>query len=60
MRFLPQNHPFRDDEDSFVGKTEYREAPVQPTLHEISEMTKGIHTVYGKLRRQKKTGKKKK
>jgi hypothetical protein len=59
-RFLPQNHPFRDDEESFVGNTEYREAPVQPTGHEISEMTKGIHTVYGKLQRQKKTGKIKK
>jgi hypothetical protein len=59
-RFLPQNHPFRDDEESFVGKTKYREAPVQPRGHEILEMAKGIHIVYGKLQRQKKTGKMKK
>jgi hypothetical protein len=55
-RFLPQNHLFRDDKESFVGKTKYREALVQPTWHEISEMTKGIHTVYGKLQRQKRQG----
>ena len=53
-RFLPANHPYRSDSVSFNGTTEFREPPVQPTGHEISEMTKDIHCVYGKLQKPKK------
>lgn len=57
--FLPADHPFRKDKDSFDGTTEDREPPIQPSGHEISEMTKGIHTIYGKTQKQQKSKKKK-
>jgi hypothetical protein len=48
-RFLSMNHPFRSDEESFDGTTDFREPPVQPTGEEISTMTMDIQTAYGKL-----------
>jgi hypothetical protein len=53
------NHPFRSDEESFDGTTDFREPPVQPTGEEISAMTMDIQTAYGKLQKQKRIGRKK-
>ncbi|XP_010240303.1 uncharacterized protein LOC100844242 isoform X2 [Brachypodium distachyon] len=58
-RFLEPNHPFRSDAESFDGSTEFREPPIQPSGHEISEMTKGLEIVYGKLQKENKTCKRK-
>ncbi|KAK1669200.1 hypothetical protein QYE76_057359 [Lolium multiflorum] len=58
-RFLSMNHPFRSDEESFDGTTDFREPPVQPTGEEISAMTMDIQTAYGKLQKQKRIGRKK-
>jgi hypothetical protein len=51
IRFLDEDHEFRYDEDSFNGKPEDREPPIQPTGLEISEMTTAVHTDYGKLQK---------
>ena len=59
-RFLDSNHEFRQDAESFDGTVEIRDPPVQPSGHEISEITKHIVTEYGKLQKHKKPGKKRK
>jgi hypothetical protein len=47
------NHPFRSDEESFDGTTDFREPPVQPTGEEISAMTMDIQTAYGRKKRNR-------
>ncbi|KAK1605765.1 hypothetical protein QYE76_029438 [Lolium multiflorum] len=58
-RFLSRDHAFRRDEESFDGTTDFRDPPVQPTGEEISAMTMDIQTAYGKLQKQKRSGRKK-
>ncbi|KAK1644553.1 hypothetical protein QYE76_062358 [Lolium multiflorum] len=58
-RFLSKDHAFRRDEESFDGTTDFRDPPVQPTGEEISAMTMDIQTAYGKLQKQKRSGRKK-
>lgn len=58
-RFLGPDHSFRSDAASFDGTIELREPPVQPSSLQISEMTKGMMTVYGKLKKPNNKGKRK-
>jgi hypothetical protein len=59
-RFLDDNHVYRNDLDSFNGKAEHREPPVQPSRKEISDMTASVHTEYGKLQKTSRSDKKRK
>lgn len=52
-RFLPQNHSFRFDEKSFDGTKELRDAPVQPSGHDILKETENLNVVFGKAEKKK-------
>lgn len=59
-RFLEPNHPDRLDGQSYNGKVDPREPPVQLSAKEISDLTEGIQTTYGKLQKPKRTNRKRK
>lgn len=52
-RYLPNNHRFRFDAHAFDGTQELRDAPVPITGFDVSEQTKDLKTIFGKLEIQK-------
>lgn len=56
-RFLPLNHKFRHEAKAFDGTKELREAPTPISGYDVSEQTKDLHIVFGKLEEKKRAKK---
>ncbi|KAL6654069.1 hypothetical protein ACP70R_007534 [Stipagrostis hirtigluma subsp. patula] len=57
-RFLDADHKFRFEASLFDGTEDLREPPIPLSAAEISELTKKIETVFGKLQKNRKKIKK--
>ncbi|XP_075101708.1 uncharacterized protein LOC142177141 [Nicotiana tabacum] len=48
QRFLPRDHPFRRDKNSFDGKEEHRPAPAPLSVEEVFEELLEFNNIFGK------------
>ncbi|KAL6600366.1 hypothetical protein ACP70R_045166 [Stipagrostis hirtigluma subsp. patula] len=58
-RFLPTDHKFRFEASAFDGTIELREAPQPLSNQDVSEQTKDLRIVFGKLEDKKRAAEKK-
>jgi hypothetical protein len=49
--YIQMKHPFRSMKDKFNGNSEKRQTPPHLTGHEVYEIVKDVHVVFGMRKR---------